>query len=115
MHELATPRTDAKIKSILSSGGELHWGDHKAETVASFARTLELELNEANLKRLEDFKAGALWGACRASHFLQENRLHPDIPNEELNQTARMAAHSVSQQIAIDIKYAADALTELPK
>ena len=38
-----------------------------------------------------------------ASLWLTKNRLHPDIDNERLNDSAKMAAHSALQQASLAI------------
>lgn len=37
------------------------------------------------------------------SKWMLSNQLHPNIPNEKLNESAKVAAHSVLQQAALSI------------
>lgn len=60
--------------------------------------------------QLEALKEGMRRAAVITSWYFKKNRLHPDIPNENLNESARMAAHSILQQAAFEIVSVSDEL-----
>lgn len=65
--------------------------------------------NPQNIAFIKQIQLDALRSAAQTcSIWMNNNRLHPDIPNEKLNESAYMAAHSVLQQASIDILALAD-------
>lgn len=60
--------------------------------------------------QLDAIKEGMRRAAGITSRYFENNRLHPDIPNENLNESAKMAAHSILQQAAIEIVSVSDGI-----
>jgi hypothetical protein len=58
--------------------------------------------------KFEGTVAGMIGAAHITSHYLENNRLHPSIENSQLNEAARVAAHSALQQAALTIMFELD-------
>lgn len=62
-----------------------------------------LSENDIRNIQLDALKQGYKEAAEIVSLYLTKNRLHPDIPNEKLNEPAKIASHSALQQAALVI------------
>lgn len=70
-------------------------------------------VDEKGLKeiQLDAMKEGMRRAAFKTSLWMTKNRVHPSVDNECLNESAKVAAHSVLQQSAISLLEAAENLT----
>lgn len=70
-------------------------------------------VDERGLKeiQLNAVKEGMRRSASETSLWMTKNRVHPSVGNECLNESAKVAAHSVLQQAAISLLESSENLT----
>lgn len=88
------------------------WIDIREKELGDDVLSAPSEQDYVERIQLDAFKAGMRRAAEIASVWMQSNRLHPDIPNDELNESAKIAAHSVLQQASLTILAAANKITK---